>query len=309
MGVDTNDLHPAHIFNPPQEEIDRIVPRLVWPQGKLHVLGLEVHGQNAIFDIGDGRVVKTGPTASVDEAKTMLFIRAHTTIPVPQVYMVFKHDGRVHIVMERIDGVALRESHVYNADGSIDPENALTSKEGLRSVMLQLQQIIDELQNLGRRFPQDEPQLGSWTSRAYRNSYFVEDLPAIPFRTLSEFHGYWAKRLEGRFQGSGVAVAQPLIEKLRQLRDDPSQKEPCVPVLSHGDLAPRNILVQGDRIVAIVDWETFAWYPAFWEVMGVKNELMLKALVEVQKDVFGETTVEVKLYLGVMSCLTAWYLN
>jgi hypothetical protein len=33
----------------------------------------------------------------------------------------------------------------------------------------------------------------------------------------------------------------------------------------HADLAPRNIIIQGDRIAAIVDWQFAGWYPEYWE--------------------------------------------
>lgn len=36
-------------------------------------------------------------------------------------------------------------------------------------------------------------------------------------------------------------------------------------VFTHGDLAPRNIMVNDGRIAAIVDWETAGWLPASWE--------------------------------------------
>ncbi|KAF8233172.1 hypothetical protein L208DRAFT_1268236, partial [Tricholoma matsutake] len=35
--------------------------------------------------------------------------------------------------------------------------------------------------------------------------------------------------------------------------------------LTHGDLLPHNILVNGSRITAIIDWETASYYPEFWE--------------------------------------------
>ncbi|KAF8221028.1 kinase-like protein [Tricholoma matsutake] len=35
--------------------------------------------------------------------------------------------------------------------------------------------------------------------------------------------------------------------------------------LTHGDLLPHNILVDGSRITAIIDWETAGYYPEFWE--------------------------------------------
>ena len=30
-------------------------------------------------------------------------------------------------------------------------------------------------------------------------------------------------------------------------------------------MAPRNIIVKGGKIVAIVDWEMAGWYPEYWE--------------------------------------------
>lgn len=35
--------------------------------------------------------------------------------------------------------------------------------------------------------------------------------------------------------------------------------------LTHGDLLPHNILVDGSTITAILDWETAGYYPEFWE--------------------------------------------
>lgn len=37
------------------------------------------------------------------------------------------------------------------------------------------------------------------------------------------------------------------------------------PVFTHGDLNPFNILVNGDRVVGILDWEFSGWYPYYWE--------------------------------------------
>lgn len=36
-------------------------------------------------------------------------------------------------------------------------------------------------------------------------------------------------------------------------------------VLTHGDLQGRNIMVSGDRITGILDWQSCGWYPEFWE--------------------------------------------
>ncbi|KAI9062168.1 hypothetical protein FKP32DRAFT_1677502 [Trametes sanguinea] len=166
--------------------------------------------------------------------------------------------------------------------------------------MRELQHFIDELRDLGRRFPLKEPQYGSWPSGPYHNSYYASHLPATPFHTVSEFHDYWLKRLDKT--KSDAETHEDL-----QLLLSGSACHASTPVLCYGDLAPRNILVKDDRIVGIVDWETFSWYPAFWEEMAARNELMSKRLSEAQRDVFGEISweSEVGVYLRVYNYVTA----
>ncbi|KAG6013243.1 hypothetical protein E4U43_007422 [Claviceps pusilla] len=36
-------------------------------------------------------------------------------------------------------------------------------------------------------------------------------------------------------------------------------------VFSHGDLCPRNIIVQGGQLVYVTGWDCAGWYPEWWE--------------------------------------------
>ncbi|KND87311.1 hypothetical protein TOPH_08021 [Tolypocladium ophioglossoides CBS 100239] len=36
-------------------------------------------------------------------------------------------------------------------------------------------------------------------------------------------------------------------------------------VMTHNDLDPRNILVKGSQVVALLDWEYSGFYPEYWE--------------------------------------------
>ncbi|OJJ31905.1 hypothetical protein ASPWEDRAFT_43931 [Aspergillus wentii DTO 134E9] len=37
-------------------------------------------------------------------------------------------------------------------------------------------------------------------------------------------------------------------------------------VFAHGDIAPRNIMVdENGNIIGIIDWEYAGWYPDYWE--------------------------------------------
>ncbi|KAH0443415.1 hypothetical protein CcaCcLH18_01096 [Colletotrichum camelliae] len=36
-------------------------------------------------------------------------------------------------------------------------------------------------------------------------------------------------------------------------------------VFTHGDLSSLNVLVRGDDVVGVIDWETAGWLPSYWE--------------------------------------------
>ena len=52
------------------------------------------------------------------------------------------------------------------------------------------------------------------------------------------------------------------IQFTRRLYQDTSRNEI---VFTHGDLDPRNILVEEGHVTGIVDWEQSGWYPGYWE--------------------------------------------
>lgn len=38
-------------------------------------------------------------------------------------------------------------------------------------------------------------------------------------------------------------------------------------VMTHNDFDPRNILVQGSQVVALLDWELSGFYPDYWSIV------------------------------------------
>jgi thiamine kinase-like enzyme len=76
-----------------------------------------------------------------------------------------------------------------------------------------------------------------------------------PFKTVQEFH---------RFLRNGLEKLPDLddeIANMIELQDGPWPR----PVFTHGDLSSLNILLEGDNILGIIDWETAGWYPHYWE--------------------------------------------
>ncbi|RDX46144.1 kinase-like protein [Lentinus brumalis] len=285
------------IFDPPQDAIDQVLPLLVHER-QLKVLGHAMFASNLFYDLGDGRIVKTGMNTSVEEAKAMVFVRKHTSIPVPEVYMVFQHGGATHIVMELIDGVALREAAELEPDGMTSSGHGLVTDQDLASIMQQLRDYIRELRELGRRHPPSQPHFGSWPDGPFRNSYFASAPPETAFESVDAFHAYFLDRLRP------LSREKATYDQLVIAR---SQSQESEPVLTHGDLAPRNILVKNGCIVGVVDWETFGWYPGFWEYMGIGNEGSSDRVYQAIEDVFGMTSFVCETYQFVHACLTLPY--
>ncbi|KAK6844721.1 kinase-like protein [Apiospora arundinis] len=41
-------------------------------------------------------------------------------------------------------------------------------------------------------------------------------------------------------------------------------------VLTHGDLSSLNMMVKGDEVVGLLDWEIARWFPPYWEYTCAK---------------------------------------
>jgi aminoglycoside phosphotransferase (APT) family kinase protein len=181
--------------------------------------------------------------AKVAEARIMDFVRLHTSIPVPRVYFVFKQDQIVYTVMEFIEGTPLADS--YRA----------TSPEELQGIAAQIKDCIRQIRNFNIT---PSLSLGACDGGPFNNVYFRplpwnptpnSICPSHPFDTVKAFNAYWLTRAK------------------LDISLDKSESSPII--LTHGDLTGRNILVNGGKMVGILDWETIGWYPAFWETMIV----------------------------------------
>ncbi|KAK9444124.1 Protein kinase-like protein [Metarhizium brunneum] len=75
-----------------------------------------------------------------------------------------------------------------------------------------------------------------------------------PFRTMSELHD-WLVRPPIRLEAESMYW--------HQITTHLGAEYPIV--FTHGDIAARNILVSGGRIVALLDWEFAGWYPDYWD--------------------------------------------
>ncbi|GLB42414.1 hypothetical protein LshimejAT787_1104290 [Lyophyllum shimeji] len=220
------------VFHPPPDSVRRVLTALEEAR-------LANHVEHKVVVISESLVVKLGaPRYAVREAMAMIYIQQRTSIPIPTVHMCFEHNSRTYIVMDRVKGRCLDDAL---------PD---TTSQCLRSFATQLASFVRELRTLDPRTT-----MGSWPAGPYDNLFF-DPPPLHEFRAMGEFHSYWIWRL-------GTEMSLPEVPS--SLRD---VHRPYRVVLTHGDLAPRNIMVDGDLITGLVDWETLGWYPDFWELMA-----------------------------------------
>ncbi|GES66235.1 kinase-like protein [Aspergillus terreus] len=170
----------------------------------------------------------------------MRFVSQHTSVPVPKVYCAFTRSGQTYIVMERIKGDMIGRNWV---------ERSEQSKGRLLS---QLAQKVREMRDL-------PPPEGMGVASVDGGSLYDCRIPGPslrfgPFDTVQDFH---------RHLRMGMEFDVRLDREVQELIKQQSQSWPLV--FTHGDLSSLNILVRGNDIAGIVDWETAGWYPSYWE--------------------------------------------
>ncbi|KXJ84945.1 kinase-like domain-containing protein [Microdochium bolleyi] len=211
----------------------------------LHRLWKTYAGPVCFFDI----CIKVKPVATLAEANAMRFVARHTSIPIPKVYCAFVHKGNTYLVMSKLGG-------------RMAWSGWQTRTEQSKSMILeQLRRMLVELRSVA-------PPAGTSVGGVCGGPLYDARLPSKPlwgpFCTMREFHEALAN---GADLDSEYAA---LPDDVHELFDFYRRSEYQL-VLTHGDLSSLNIMVEGDNVVGIVDWETAGWLPAYWEYTSAKN--------------------------------------
>lgn len=183
----------------------------------------------------------------------MQFIAKNTSIPVPKVHCSFVRKNRAYIVMERIRG------------DMIPTAWKKLSEESRQKVFDQLKHMVQEMRSLK---PLPGTGVESCVGGSLRDSRIPRTSPRFgPFKTVQEFHlwlreGLQPSQVEGRKD-------DPVWEEVRDMAAAQDNPWPP-PVFTHADLSPFNILVRGDRVVCLIDWEFAGWYPHYWEYTSAR---------------------------------------
>ena len=196
-----------------------------------------------VKDLPFGLIIKFGKMRTGSEADTLRYIRKHTTIPVPRVYASAEKDGRHYTLMKCIDGIPLE--CVWDD---------LTSQQRSH-IVSQLHDYVAQLRTLKPPPTIPPGSISSLYGKPYLDARLSSGHPVGPFLSEAAFNDFLID------VASKWIHPELTVGTRRRMRDDHRI------VFTHGDLAPRNILVKGGKVVALIDWEESGWMPEHWELV------------------------------------------
>ncbi|TQV92978.1 serine/threonine protein kinase [Cordyceps javanica] len=210
-------------------------------------------------------IVKKGKNINLAEAESMAFIAAQTKIPLPRIYCSFTRKDITYIVMERVRGKTLADAWPTLSDTE------------LKHVFIQLRHMLEEL----RAIPAPGTAIQNCMGGSLRDSRILRPEPRFgPFHSTQAFH-YWLREGLQPEQKPQHVTDQDWADIKRMVAMQDREWE--MPVFTHGDLNPFNIMILNGKIEAIIDWEFSGWLPCYWEYtsawLGSKTRIAWQNLV------------------------------
>ncbi|PNY24937.1 Uncharacterized protein TCAP_05127 [Tolypocladium capitatum] len=199
-----------------------------------------------------GVCIKVKPFKHLAEAYAMQFVARHTSIPVPKVHCAFIHDGDTYIVMGRINGQMAWHGWRNRPEKS------------KKRILDQLRRMVGELRSIS--LPEGVG-VGSVDGGSFCDCRLPSKLFWGPFATIRDFHQALANDADTEADYENLPPDLSDLSDLFVFYRQPFGQS----VFTHGDLSSLNILVNGDKVVGIIDWETAGWFPPYWEYTCAKN--------------------------------------
>ena len=191
-----------------------------------------------VVRLRNGQVVKCGPGLRREEATTMIYIAARTTVPIPGNVQFVEENGKTYLIMDYIRGTPLRK---------VWPNLRGDEK---RTIFAELRGYVNQWRAL-------RPERGGYVGS-------LDYGPCLDRRVVGFYH-CGPFDMEHQFHDHVAATLRPEIpdERRKFLRN--MMKDNHSIVFSHGDMHAHNILIQDGHVVGILDWEMAGWYPEYWE--------------------------------------------
>ncbi|KAK2611740.1 hypothetical protein N8I77_005064 [Diaporthe amygdali] len=231
----------------PSEDDRKPSPLPVWLQLRIKASALlnrsRRHGPGNVVVLPFNKIAKLN--VSVTEIAAMNFVRANTSIPVPEILEVHydaKFEGFANIVMTKLAG-----------DDLADVIQDMSDTE-IKYVVKELSGYMKQLRRFDKDIGGNAPAIGGLGGIPGYDSR-IASIPFGPFATMADFHTYLRLRepIEDWILEPNVMAVHGKPEGTYKMK------------LTHGDIAPRNIRVKRGKITGLIDWEFAGWYPEYWE--------------------------------------------
>lgn len=177
----------------------------------------------------------------------MQYISTHTSIPVPAVLDFWNpRDDSGAILMEWFPDTR-----------TVGEAWPMLSEEQKSIITNQIRGYVDQLRELKQPLHK-HGQICAIDGTAFWDTRIKLDRPVGPFSSEETFNNYRLSLLD-RYRQSKISSM-----KVKALESNLHIDHQVV--FTHGDLNERNILIDNNcKVVAILDWETAAWMPEYWE--------------------------------------------
>lgn len=205
-----------------------------------------------IFRVAQNRLVKCGRFQSLSEARNMEFVQENApSVRLPRVFRVFQEVNEdcvyTYLVMEYIHGTLLSDCWGDMAEGFRE------------NVVDQVVDIVTTLQSLHLDTPGP---IGGGTMKDPAGLFPLSGINSK--KTIGDLERWYDSVLEK-------------CKKYRRVHPDAPSFEGAfgdTVRMSHLDIAPRNIVLQADGTICLLDWEFAGAYPSHFEryiLMRQKN--------------------------------------
>ncbi|KAF8160608.1 kinase-like domain-containing protein [Crassisporium funariophilum] len=275
--MDISNLLPSNseLKSLPQKELEPslLEETLSWDRSLLPTSFADLQSKPVLFLQHSTRIARLQPgvlvkckgaTDLTDEADAMKYARLQLGALVPQLLYhlprskSLRYDmsagshglippgskGIWYLCIEECAGTALNEV--------IDT----MSPSELDHIAAQLSGILARMTRITSSF------VGTVLGEPLRNMWVSEALPPDrTFASTSEFTDYYRET----FLEADVVTEKWIDTELAPLRRNVEF------TFTHGDLLPKNIMVEGSTITGILDWATGGFYPSYWEYCSMHD--------------------------------------
>ncbi|KAJ5144332.1 hypothetical protein N7526_001840 [Penicillium atrosanguineum] len=190
-----------------------------------------------ILEINASTVLKVGPMAQMGEAEALCLLRKRTSVPVPEVFNAYTIADIGFILMSKIPGIPLENCW---KDLTLDAKS---------SIVQQLSGYIQKWRQIeGLVFGSIDG--GPCEDILFQHPWDAKPHPYGPYATRKEFNQGVVEALRNSRPNAQLTKKdEPLVRRILVSGDQDETK-----VLTHGDLHPSNIMVNGNIVTGIIDW-------------------------------------------------------